>query len=230
MSTDHESPKAHRPEGAVEPHAFMAHHFNTPGQQASAAKLGMWVFLATEILMFSGLFLAYFVVRVKNPQMVLEAHEYLNKTAGGINTVVLITSSLTMALAVRAAQVGNTAAIKRYLLLTIAFAATFMVVKYFEYSTKFEHGMLPGKYYNALEHGYYIPGDPHIFFAIYFCMTGLHGIHVLIGIGVLGWIFLRANRGEFGPSYYTPVENVGLYWHLVDLIWIFLFPLLYLVR
>lgn len=230
MSNDHHSPKAQRPDGAEEPHAFMAHHFNTPGQQAGAAKFGMWVFLSTEILMFSGLFLAYFIVRMLYPDMVLEAHENLDKTAGGINTVVLITSSLTMALAVRAAQVGNTPAIKRNLILTILFAFTFMVVKYVEYSAKFEHGMLPGKYYHAWDHGYDIAGSPHIFFAVYFFMTGLHGIHVLIGIGVLTWVLLRANRGDFGPRYYTPVENVGLYWHLVDLIWIFLFPLLYLVR
>lgn len=230
MSSDHESPKAHRPEGAEEPHAFMAHHFNTVGQQAAAAKFGMWVFLATEILMFSGLFLAYFIVRMHYPDMVLEAHEHLNKVAGGINTVVLITSSLTMALAVRAAQVGDTKAIKRNLLLTIAFALTFMVVKYFEYSAKIEHGMLPGKFYTAHEHGYDIQGYPHIFFAVYFCMTGLHGIHVLIGIGVLTWVYIRASKDHFGPRYYTPVENVGLYWHLVDLIWIFLFPLLYLVK
>lgn len=208
----------------------LAHHFDTLEQQAAAGKLGMWLFLATEILMFSGLFLAYFITRMFYPEMVLEAHEYLSKTAGGINTVVLITSSFTMALGVRAAQVGDQKALIRNLLLTIGFACVFMVVKYFEYSAKFEHGMLPGKFYHAWDHGYYIEGLPHIFFGLYFCMTGLHGIHVLVGIGVLSWILLRAKRGEFGPTYYTPVENVGLYWHLVDLVWIFLFPLLYLVR
>jgi cytochrome c oxidase subunit 3 len=216
--------------GGAEPHAFLAHHFDNPAQQAGAAKLGMWTFLATEVLMFSGLFLAYFIIRMQNPEMVLGAHEYLNKTAGGVNTVVLITSSLTMALAVRSAQVGDTPAIRRYLLLTIGFAFVFMVVKYFEYSAKIEHGMLPGKFYTANEHGYDIPGLPHIFFAIYFCMTGLHGVHVVVGIGVLSWIYVRAGKGQFGPNYYTPVENVGLYWHLVDLVWIFLFPLLYLVK
>lgn len=230
MSSDHQSPKAHRPEGAHEPHPFMAHHFNTPGQQAGAAKLGMWAFLATEILMFSGLFLAYFIVRMHYPDMVLAAHEHLQKEAGAINTVVLIFSSVTMALAVRAAQVGDQPAIKRNLLLTIGCACIFLVVKYFEYSAKIHHGMLPGRFYSALEHGYIIEGHPHIFFAVYFCMTGLHGFHVLVGIGVLTWILIRANKGHFGPRYYTPVENVGLYWHLVDLIWIFLFPLLYLVR
>lgn len=210
--------------------SHLAHHFDTMGQQVSAAKLGMWVFLATEILMFSGLFLAYFIIRMFYPDMVLGAHEYLSKTAGGINTVVLITSSFTMALAVRAAQTGNQKSLKLNLVLTIAFAFVFMIVKYFEYSAKFEHGMLPGKFYTAVQHGYDIPGQPWIFFGIYFCMTGLHGIHVAVGIGVLTWILLRANKGEFGPNYYVPVENVGLYWHLVDLIWIFLFPLLYLVK
>jgi cytochrome c oxidase subunit 3 len=210
--------------------AHLAHHFDTSGQQAGAAKLGMWLFLATEILMFSGLFLAYFVIRMFYPEMVLGAHEHLSKTAGGINTVVLITSSFTMAMAVRAAQTGDRAKLRSNLLITIACAGIFMVVKYFEYSAKFHHGMLPGKFYHAWDYGYYLPGLPHVFFGIYFCMTGLHGIHVLLGIGVLTWIFIRAGRGEFGPQFYTPVENVGLYWHLVDLVWIFLFPLLYLVR
>jgi cytochrome c oxidase subunit 3 len=230
MSSDHKSPTAHRPDGAHEHHPFMAHHFNTSGQQAGAAKLGMWVFLATEILMFSGLFLAYFIVRMHYPDMVLAAHEHLQKEAGAINTVVLILSSVTMALAVRAAQVGDQPALKRNLILTIGCACIFLVVKYFEYSAKIHHGMLPGKFYHAWDHGYIIEGNPHIFFAVYFMMTGLHGFHVLIGIGVLTWVLIRSSKGHFGPRYYTPVENVGLYWHLVDLIWIFLFPLLYLVR
>ena len=180
--------------------------------------------------MFSGLFLAYFIIRMFYPDMVLGAHEHLSKTAGGINTVVLITSSFTMAMAVRAAQTGNQKSLKLNLILTIAFAFVFMIVKYIEYKAKFDHGMLPGKFYTAHEHGYVIEGLPHIFFGIYFCMTGLHGIHVAVGIGVLTWVLLRSGKGEFGPQYYTPVENVGLYWHLVDLIWIFLFPLLYLVK
>jgi cytochrome c oxidase subunit 3 len=221
---------AQGPAGDDEAHPFLQHHYNTPGQQAGAAKLGMWVFLATEILMFSGLFLAYFITRMHYPDMVLAAHEHLNKVAGGVNTVVLLTSSFTMAMAVRSAQLGEQPKIRVYLLATIFFAGVFMVVKYFEYTAKIEHGMLPGRFYTAHEHGYDIPGYPHIFFAVYFCMTGLHGFHVLIGIGVLTWVYVRAGKGHFGPRYYTPVENVGLYWHLVDLIWIFLFPLLYLVK
>ncbi len=224
-------------DGPKAPHAFFQHHYNTVEQQAGAAKLGMWVFLATEILMFSGLFLAYFVVRMFYPEMVLSSHELLSKTMGGINTVVLLTSSFTMAMAVRAAQVGNTPAIVRNLILTIVCALVFMVVKYIEYSGKFANGILPGKYFDyaraaeyAQAHGHELVGLPHIFFGLYFCMTGLHGVHVLVGIGVLLWILVRAKRGHFGPQYFTPVENVGLYWHIVDLVWIFLFPLLYLVK
>jgi cytochrome c oxidase subunit III len=227
---------AHRPETRA-PHAFLQHHYNTVGQQASAAKMGMWLFLATEVLMFSGLFLAYFILRLFYPDMMLASHELLSKTMGGVNTVVLLVSSYTMAMGVRSAQVGNTPRLKLYLLLTLACAATFMVVKYFEYTGKFTAGIYPGKYFDyvrageyAREHGHELVGLPHIFFGLYFTMTGLHGIHVLAGIGVILWIYVRAGKGHFGPDYYTPVENVGLYWHIVDLVWIFLFPLLYLVR
>jgi cytochrome c oxidase subunit III len=225
MSTAHTH--AH---GGDEHNPFLAHHFDTMGQQAGAAKLGMWLFLATEILMFSGLFLAYFITRMFYPDMVLGAHEHLSKTAGGINTLVLLTSSYTMAMAVRSAQTSNTAGIKRFLLMTMACGAIFMVVKYFEYTAKFEHGMLPGKFYSAHLHGYEIEGLPHIFFAVYFMMTGLHGIHVMVGLGVMIWIYIRASRGDFSERNYAAVENTGLYWHLVDLVWIFLFPLLYLVK
>jgi cytochrome c oxidase subunit III len=234
MST-HEGPKAQRPAGADD--SFFAHHFNTPGQQAGAAKLGMWIFLGTEVLMFSGLFLAYFIVRMFYPEMVLSSHELLSKTAGGVNTVVLLTSSFTMAMAVRAAQVGDTPKLIRNLVYTIAFAGVFMVVKYIEYSGKFANGIFPGKYFDyelaaeyARSHGHELQGLPHVFFGLYFCMTGLHGVHVVAGIGVLTWVLLRARKNQFGPHYYAPVENVGLYWHIVDLVWIFLFPLLYLVR
>ena len=223
---------------ADHPH-FLKHHFDNTSQQEGAAKLGMWIFLATEILMFSGLFLAYFVVRSNYPEMVLEAHEKLNKVMGSINTVVLITSSLTMALGVRAAQTNNNTALERNLLLTIACAAIFMIVKYFEYSAKIEHGTLPGLAYHEHVHDLAAGvqgtldrwwGGYQLFYGIYFIMTGLHGIHVLVGMGLIIWIMLKNEKGTFSSAYYTPVENVGLYWHLVDLIWIFLFPLLYLVK
>lgn len=223
--------------GAKPPHKFFQHFYDSVEQQAGAAKLGMWIFLATEVLMFSGLFLAYFVVRMFYPEMVLDAHELLDKRLGGVNTVALLTSSYTMAMGVRAAQVGDQAKLVRNLILTIGFACVFMVVKYFEYTGKFAHGIFPGKYFDyakaqeyAAEHGHVITGLPHIFFGLYFTMTGLHGVHVLVGIGVLLWVLMRARRGDFSPDYYSPVENVGLYWHIVDLVWIFLFPLLYLVK
>jgi cytochrome c oxidase subunit 3 len=226
MSSAHDHAPAHDDEH--NPH--LAHHFDTMGQQAGAAKLGMWLFLATEILMFSGLFLAYFILRMFYPEMVLEAHEHLSKTAGGINTVVLLTSSYTMALGVRSIQLNDVKKLRLMLVLTILCGCIFMVVKYFEYSAKFAHGMLPGKFYSAHLHGYEIEGLPHIFFGVYFMMTGLHGFHVLIGLLIMLWMFVRAGRGEFSSKNYVAIENTGLYWHLVDLIWIFLFPLLYLIH
>jgi cytochrome c oxidase subunit 3 len=219
---------------------FLAHHFDTVGQQEGAAKLGMWLFLCTEVLMFSGLFLAYFIIRTLYPDMLLASGEQLNKVAGGINTVVLITSSWTMALAVRCAQVNDQKGLQRNLILTIAFAFCFMVVKYFEYSAKIHHGLLPAgpnnDWYTAHiaslhdGHATVLPKYAKMFFGLYFTMTGLHGVHVVLGIGVLGWTLLRARRGDFSSENYVAVENVGLYWHIVDLVWIFLFPLLYLVK
>lgn len=218
--------------------AHLAHHFDNLQQQESSAKLGMWVFLATEILMFCGLFLAYFWVRSRYPEMVMEAHEHLDKVMGGINTVVLIFSSLTMALAVRAAQLGKRQQVNVMLIVTILCGAAFMVVKYFEYTGKFGHGIFPGAGFEmhvaAAEGGVMVQeawyGGYQLFFSVYFLMTGLHGIHVLIGMGLMVWLLVKNMHGQFTPQYYTPIENTGLYWHLVDLIWIFLFPLLYLVR
>jgi len=205
---------------------FLQHHYVSAQQQKDAAKFGMWIFLATEVLFFGGLFMAYAAFRYFYPGTFLAAHEYLSVPLGGFNTFVLITSSLTMALAVRAAQTGHRGAMLKLLAATFVLAGVFLVVKYVEYSHKFHDGLLPGKYFDHAG----IDGMPHIFFGIYFVMTGLHGVHVIAGMIAIAWVFLRGNKGHFGPSFYTPVENVGLYWHLVDLIWIFLFPLLYLVR
>jgi len=217
----------HGAAGAHDAHpAFLQHHFHDAAQQAAAAKFGMWLFLATEVLFFGGLFMAYVALRWLYPGSFLMAHEELSIPMGALNTVVLITSSLTMALAVRSAQVGNQVWLKRYLLLTIVLAFAFLVVKFFEYSAKVHHGFLPGRHYTG--HG--IDGMPGLFFSCYFGMTGLHGIHVVGGIVVLTWMWVKAAKGAFSPQWYTPVENVGLYWHLVDIIWIFLFPLLYLMR
>lgn len=299
---------------------FLAHHFDTPAQQFDSAKLGMWVFLATEILFFGALFALYAIMRYREPEVFSHASHYLSTTMGAINTVVLILSSLTMAMGVHFAQRGKRGPLVVCLLLTLAGAAGFLVIKYFEYEHKIHAGLVWGKgFYEPVkdEHGNIIgapaesaaattapaaaPGvfvhpllgkpipaeastvkkaaigpsgivasaenseatkqgfdgvardieeaevhdhdadkahvfDPkmpvntHRFFAIYYAMTGLHGIHVVIGIFLIGWLAIRSFRGDFTGNYYTPVDLVGLYWHIVDLIWIFLFPLFYLIH
>jgi cytochrome c oxidase subunit 3 len=211
---------------ATEHPRHLAHHFSEPRQQADSAKLGMWIFLLTEILLFGGLFVVYTVYRAWNPDIFHQAHRFLDIRLGTLNTVVLITSSLTMALAIRSMQLGLKRSTVINLTLTLLLAAAFLVVKYFEYSHKFHLGQLPGKYYTFVG----VEGtNPHIFFGVYFLMTGLHGIHVLAGMATIGWVLRRTLRGEFSAQYYTPIEMTGLYWHLVDLIWIFLFPMFYLV-
>jgi len=207
--------------------AFLEHHFADAEQQAESAKLGMWVFLLTEILLFGGLFGFYAFYRAWLPETFIEASKQLDVTLGALNTIVLITSSLTMALSIRAIQLGKKKQTLIHLVITLLLASTFLVVKYFEYAHKFHEGLLPGRYYTfegieAL--------NPHIFFSVYFSMTGLHGIHVLVGMIVITWMIVRVSKNEFSAEYYTPVEMTGLYWHLVDLIWIFLFPLLYLIE
>jgi cytochrome c oxidase subunit 3 len=222
----------------------LQHHFETPEQQFDAGKLGIWLFLATEILLFGGLFCAYAIYRANHPEIFLYAHQFLDKVLGGTNTVILLCSSLTMAWAVRASQLGQRKLLITLLSLTLLGGFGFMGIKYVEYKAKWEHGLLPGTHFAPHEeaandsppgegvkppaHGKR-PSNVQIFFGIYFLMTGLHGIHVLAGMGAITWILVRSARGEFGPDYFTPVDFVGLYWHLVDLIWIFLFPLLYLV-
>jgi cytochrome c oxidase subunit 3 len=207
-------------------HPDLQHHFDTLGQQHEAATLGMWLFLITEVMFFGGLFLAYMLYRIWYPEAWSEASLELNVTLGGTNTIVLIGSSLTMALAVRAAQTGFKKQTVVWLLLTMALGMTFLVIKYFEYAEKWEHHHVPG-------FDFHFPG-PHagaaqIYFSLYFLMTGLHATHMLIGFGLLSVITWMAARGRFSPAWYTPVEMSGLYWHFVDIVWIFLFPLLYLV-
>jgi cytochrome c oxidase subunit III len=204
----------------------LAHHFADMEQQRESAKLGMWVFLLTEVLLFGGLFCAYAIFRSWHPEMFHNAHKLLDVWLGGTNTVVLITSSITMALAIRSMQLNQRRNAIRFIYGTIALAGVFLVIKYFEYAHKFHMGQLPGKYYTfqGLE-----GTNPHVFFSIYFMMTGLHGFHVICGMGAMIWLLRRIKQGEFSADYYTPIEMTGLYWHLVDLIWIFLFPLFYLI-
>ena len=211
----------------LSPQYHVAHHFDTADQQFESNRMGVWLFLVTEILFFGGLFCAFAVFRTWYLPGFLEAHHHLNKTLGGVNTLVLITSSLTMALAVRSAQVSNKKATTILLAITILCAFGFLFVKYFEYAHKIHEGLLPGGNFKA--EGFEHANQASIFFAVYFMMTGVHGLHVVIGIGLIFWIMIRNMKGHFSGRYYSPVENVGLYWHLVDLVWIYLFPLLYLV-
>ncbi|MAQ15359.1 MAG: cytochrome C oxidase subunit III [Sandaracinus sp.] len=248
---------------------YLAHHFDTPKQQFESAKLGMWLFLAQEILFFSGLFVAYGVFRTWYPESFSVGSHLLDWKMGALNTVVLLFSSFTAAMAVRAAQIGEQTGVPEkdqhklggrkwtsiFLIITFFCAAGFMVVKYLEYSHKIHVGTLPGQFFGhpgfdmasvagaefyeemekagalAYESGGHatVPFHLRTFFGIYFVMTGLHGIHVLIGMGLLLWILKRNASGEFSAEYNTPVDIFALYWHLVDLIWIFLFPLLYLI-
>ncbi|MGA1057555.1 MAG: cytochrome c oxidase subunit 3, partial [Phycisphaerales bacterium] len=289
---------------------FLAHHFETPAQQFDSGKLGMWLFLATEVLFFGGLFAAYAVLRFKNPEVFAYSANYLDTIMGGINTCVLIASSLTMALAVRFAQTDKIKPMIVCLVLTFMGAVGFMVIKYFEYTHKIHDHLVWGPTFyvppdeevakdvntppaaepaaaptfesvalteaspaaamfalppaestviakaptgpagladdlgtptvapaypetaekTAIKHleDPKMPVGTHQFFAIYYAMTGLHGIHVVVGMIVIGWLIWKGLKGHFGSKYYTPVDLGGLYWHVVDLIWIFLFPLFYL--
>ena len=203
-----------------------AHHFKGGMEEFEACKQGMWIFLVTEVLFFSGMFVAYAVLRVFYPDMMKDVHHLLDWRMGALNTVILICSSLSMALAVSASQRGEKEKIIRNLWITLIFASAFLVVKFFEYSHKIHEHILPGALYHYEE--LKVAKAP-LFFSVYFVMTGIHGIHVIIGMAIIYWLIRRASRNEFGPTYFTPVEITGLYWHFVDLVWIYLFPLLYLV-
>lgn len=186
----------------------------------------MWIFLVTEIMFFGGMFLAYLIYRASLPHLFARASSELDLTLGAVNTVVLILSSLTMALAVFAAQAGTRKTLIFFLLATILLGLVFLGIKSVEYRHKFEHHLFPGSHFR-----YEGPEarEAQIFFGLYFAMTGMHALHMIIGIGVLSVLVWMARRGRFSPEYFSPVELSGLYWHFVDIIWIFLFPLLYLI-
>lgn len=315
---------------------FIAHHFDSAEQQFDSGKLGIWVFLVTEVLFFSGLFVAYTLYRYHHPEVFVDASQFLDKILGGLNTIVLLFSSLTMAWAVRAAQLGQNRFAGKLILITMVCAAIFLGVKAVEYSHKWDLHILPISYYNQIDGyhpapaeggiagslgisqwlvtlsvvpaillmlfvagsgffaatgrkmmsvfflglaimmgGYFLGAvvgqvyqnwheaqlaehgegdhahaaghDEHaeptgpdstsdrkpqigVFFSIYYCMTGLHAIHVIAGMIALSWLYFRCLKSHFRPDYFGPVDYVGLYWHLVDLIWIYLFPLLYLIN
>lgn len=203
-----------------------AHHFRDATHEFVSAKEGIWLFMVTEILMFGGLFVGFFIYHAMYPEMFKEGASYLDWRMGAFNTVVLIVSSWTMALSIHFIQVGKNSKATMCLITTLICAAIFMVVKYFEYTHKIHLGLVPGKFF-SFENP--IHSNLPLYFGFYYCMTGLHGFHVLIGMCLIGWVLFRHLRGDFDPHYFTAVEGVGIFWHIVDLIWIFLFPLLYLV-
>jgi cytochrome c oxidase subunit III len=220
-------------------HGLVAHHFENLEQQREAGTLGLWLFLASEVLFFGGIFTAYAVMRSSDGSGgFIAASKSLDATLGGINTAVLLTSSLTMALAVHAAQVNRQRAVVWLLLATALLGAAFLGVKAVEYTTDYHEELVPGLAWKADRWGEkgmttaeraQFNRSAQLFFLLYYIMTGLHAVHLIVGIGIMLWLAWRARRGHFGPLTYTPVEVGGLYWHFVDVVWIFLFPLLYLV-
>lgn len=205
-----------------------AHHFKSAEHEYATGKQGVWLFMVTEILMFGGLFVGYSIFHNMYPEMFAEGASHLDWRMGFINTMVLIFSSFTMVLGIVYNQKGDRKKAALALATTLLCGAIFMVVKYIEYQAKFDHGLLPGHHMN-IENAHAIHQNLGLYFGFYFAMTGLHGIHVLVGMGLIAWMLLKTLRGDFDKDYYLPVEGVGLFWHVVDLIWIFLFPLLYLV-
>jgi cytochrome c oxidase subunit 3 len=208
------------------PEAYLAHHFDTIQQQNYAVRLGMWLFLATEVLLFAGIFLGYTVYRWMYPETWQACAKLLSLDLGAINTVVLLFSSFTVAWAYHAIKMNEVRKGIGLIAFTIVCAFGFLFIKYLEYSHKIHEGQLPGRLYS-----YEGLQDPHanMFFAVYFLATGLHALHVIIGMTVLAIIALRTMRGRYHRHNYVGVELGALYWHLVDLVWIFLFPLLYLI-
>ena len=263
MNEMHPSPPENHDDGAVSPH--LAHHFDSPRQQYDAARMGMWIFLMTEVLFFGGLFCAYAVFRASHPEIFVDGHHFLDKPLGAANTVVLIFSSLTMALAVRAAQLDRRRELIGLLTATLLGGLVFLGVKSVEYKHKWDHQMVPGQAKIAgwfsqeqavesrkgfhpdeayLREHFAAEGEQELsateyskraehlgtFMSVYFSLTALHALHVIAGLGVIAWVLVGAVRKRYGSRYFTPVDMVGLYWHLVDMIWIYLFPLLYLIH
>ena len=213
-----------------EPHVetlALREQFDTPAQQKDASSLGMWIFLVTEVMFFGGMFLAYIVYRAAYPDIFALASSSLNVYIGAANTAVLLCSSFTMVLGVRAAQLGRQKALAINIVLTLLLGFVFLGVKAFEWREKFIEHHVPGPSFHFA--GVAMQGPAQLFFSLYFAMTGLHAAHMVIGVGLLSWLIWMAYKGTFTAEYNTPVDIAGLYWHFVDIIWIFLFPLLYLI-
>ena len=221
---------------AVERHnPALQHHFADMEQQRQAASLGMWLFLATEIMFFGGMFCAYLIYRYMYFNEFAAASKTLDIKLGAINTAVLICSSLTVVMAVRAAQLGKRNSQVIYLALTLVLGVAFLGIKAVEWHSKFEEHHIPGASFNFEGTVPQHPDQPvdqrhaQLFFSLYFAMTGMHALHMIIGAGLFSFLLYGAWKGRYTPEYYTPLENGGLYWHFVDIIWIYLFPLLYLI-
>ncbi|HUL15277.1 MAG TPA: cytochrome c oxidase subunit 3 family protein [Terriglobales bacterium] len=219
--------------------------YQTLEQQKDSATLGMWIFLATEILFFGGLFLTYTVNRHAYPLAFGLGSNTLDIYLGTINTAVLIISSLTMAMAVWCAETDRKKLMPVYLMLTLIFGCAFLGIKFVEYKQKFDHHLVPGynfdlRYHQegpehaaelqkAFEQDPGLNSHAQLYFSLYFGMTGLHALHMIVGVGLVFWLFLQSLKGKFSSRYNNPVENIGLYWHFVDIVWIYLYPLLYLI-
>jgi len=252
-TTPHEAEHSHHP--------AQVHHFDSMEQQKDASTFGMWVFLLTELMMFGGLFGAYLIYRIKYYDAFVAGSSSISVSWGFANTLVLILSSFTMAMAVWFSQKGNRRSLMMFLVFTMILGTVFLGIKAIEYYAKYEECHIPGhvigKGFNATggsgcetgniadeimkrdkergkpvseESAVQTAQQTEIFFSFYFAMTGLHAFHMIIGLGLMTWLLMRASRAEFGPDYFTPVELGGLYWHFVDIVWIFLFPLLYLIN
>lgn len=213
--------------GKIDRRVESSHHFSSMELEHESGKQGVWIFLATEVMMFGALFVGYFIYRGMYPESWVEGGALLDWRLGAVNTVVLLISSFTMAQAVTASMEGKYKQAFNLVAITTACAFIFLVIKYFEYSSKIHHGLFPGLNMWTYEAA---TGDSlRMYFTVYFFMTGLHGFHIVVGIGLMLWLMKRLKNNEFSPKYYTAVEGVGLYWHIVDVIWIYLFPLMYLI-
>jgi len=206
--------------------SYVAHHFEDADQQFEASTLGTWMFLVTELMFFGAMFTAYVVYRNAYPTAFVHGSHHLDIRLGATNTAILIGSSFAMVMAVHSAQLGRRIPLVSWLIATIGLGSTFVGIKLFEYHHKFVEGLVPGPLFT------YVAPDAkqqELFLSLYFAMTSIHALHMLIGIGILTWLAVQAYRGRYHATYYNPVECAGLYWHFVDVIWIFLFYLLYLI-
>ncbi len=209
----------------------LADHFDDPAQQFDAARLGMWLFLATEVMFFGGMFLGYTVYRFSYPDAFAVGSSLMELTAGTVNTAVLLLSSLLVALAIRSVQTNNSKQSVRLLIGTILLGITFLGIKAFEYWEKFQVHHVPGLSFSLGDAFPTInPNHVELFFSFYFVMTGFHALHVVIGLVLVSIMCVQISRGHFSSQYFTPLEMTGLYWHFVDIVWVFLFPMLYLIH